>query len=74
MGEGRSVRAWVAEPIVAAEGERALTTRRIAQDIGHTSGTLYNVFKDRDDLILALNGATLDELFAAVSGSCSCGR
>ncbi len=58
-----------ARKIVAAEGERALTTRRIAQDIGYTSGTLYNVFKDRDDLILALNGATLDELFAAVSGT-----
>ena len=58
-----------ARKIVAAEGERALTTRRIAQDIGYTSGTLYNVFKDRDDLILALNGLTLDELFAAIRGT-----
>jgi AcrR family transcriptional regulator len=54
-----------ARKIVESEGSRALTTRRVAQDIGYTSGTLYNVFRDRDDLVLAVNGETLERLAAA---------
>jgi AcrR family transcriptional regulator len=59
--------------IVAEEGEPALTTRRVAKEIGYTSGTLYNVFRDRGDLILALNGVTLDELYDALERAPSTG-
>ncbi len=54
-----------ARKIVAKEGLRGLTTRRIANKIGYSAGTLYQLFADLDDLIMHLNGRTLDALFAA---------
>ena len=53
-----------ARKIVAKEGLRGLSTRRIAGEIGYTAGTLYQLFDDLDDLILQVNGATLDDLYA----------
>lgn len=52
-----------------AEGLRGVGARRIARDIGYTIGTIYNVFEDLDDLVLKLNGRTLDELYAAASAA-----
>ena len=54
-----------ARKIVAKEGLRGLTTRRIAAKIGYSPGTLYQLFADLDDLIVHLNGRTLEALFAA---------
>ncbi|MGQ0484830.1 MAG: TetR/AcrR family transcriptional regulator [Hyphomicrobiales bacterium] len=54
-----------ARKIVAKEGLRGLTTRRIAAKIGYSPGTLYQLFADLDDLVLRLNGTTLDALYAA---------
>jgi AcrR family transcriptional regulator len=54
-----------ARKIVAKEGLRGLTTRRIAAKIGYSAGTLYQLFADLDDLVVHLNGKTLDALFAA---------
>jgi len=51
-----------ARDIAEAEGLRGLTARRIASRIGYSVGTLYNVFVNLDDLIVHLNGATLDQL------------
>ncbi|MGB0749174.1 MAG: TetR/AcrR family transcriptional regulator [Magnetospiraceae bacterium] len=48
--------------IIAQEGLRALSTRKVANHIGYTVGTLYNHFRNLDDLILILNGETLDSL------------
>ena len=56
-----------ARDIAEEEGLRGLTTRRIAQEIGYTVGTLYNVFENLDDLILHLNGTTLDDLYEVCS-------
>lgn len=53
-----------AEAIVASEGYRGLSTRKVATAIGYAAGTLYLVFKDLDDLVLQLNGRTLDALQA----------
>jgi AcrR family transcriptional regulator len=39
-----------------------LSARKIATSIGYTVGTLYNIFENFDDLILHINGVTLDEL------------
>ena len=56
-----------ARRITEREGLRGLRARQIARDIGYTIGTLYNLFEDLDDLILHLNGETLDALFATCS-------
>ena len=57
-----------AREIAEKEGLRALTARRIAREIGYTIGTLYNLFDNFDDLIVHLNGTTLDTLYEAVAG------
>ena len=48
-------------------GWRAVTARGVARAIGYTPGTLYNVFKNLDDLLLQMNGRTLDALYAHVT-------
>lgn len=48
--------------IVQADGLEKLTARRVADDIGYSVGTLYNLFDGQDGLILRLNGRTLDGL------------
>ena len=53
-----------ARKIIAAQGLSNLNMRRIAGDIGYTVGTLYNVFEDMDDLMMHINAATLDSLYA----------
>ena len=52
-----------ARNIVEAEGLRRLTVRQIAAQIGYSGGTLYNIFENLDDLIVHLNGSTLDALY-----------
>ena len=55
--------------IVSEEGLRGLTVRRVAERIGYAPGTIYNLFANLDDLILQLNGATLDALTAELAGA-----
>jgi AcrR family transcriptional regulator len=52
-----------AESIVAAEGYRGLTARKVAGAIDYTVGTLYLVFENLEDLMLQVNGRTLDALY-----------
>jgi len=54
-----------ARSIIAKSGLRALSTRRIAKKIGYSPGTLYQLFKDLDELVLRVNAGTLDDLYAA---------
>ncbi|MDJ0948181.1 MAG: TetR/AcrR family transcriptional regulator [Alphaproteobacteria bacterium] len=56
-----------AREIVVAGGLEALTARKVANAIGYSPGTLYNLFDDFDDLIVHLNGRTLDELHEHLS-------
>lgn len=56
-----------AREIAEKEGRRALTARRVTREIGYTIGTLYNHFDNFDDLIVHLNGTTLDSLYEAVA-------
>ncbi len=51
-----------AEALLDEAGPEALTTRGVAQRIGYTAGSLYVVFRNRDDLILQLNARTLAAL------------
>lgn len=53
-----------ARQIVETEGLGALTARHVANAIGYSPGTLYNLFGGLDDLTLQMNGETLDALRA----------
>jgi AcrR family transcriptional regulator len=48
--------------IIATQGYQLLSARKVASAIGYTVGTLYLVFDNLDDLILQVNGRTLDRL------------
>ena len=56
-----------AREILEEEGLAGLTTRRVGQRVGYSPGTLYNRFKDLDDIVLHVNAATLDELQDALA-------
>nr|WP_051547979.1 TetR/AcrR family transcriptional regulator [Sneathiella glossodoripedis] len=43
-------------------GIRSVSARKIAREIGYSVGTLYNFFKDFDDLIMHLNAQTMNAL------------
>ena len=47
----------------------ALSTRKIAQKIGYTSGTLYQHFDDIRSIVLAVNARTMQGLIDAMAGS-----
>jgi AcrR family transcriptional regulator len=52
--------------VVAAEGAAGLTVRRVAEAIGCSVGTIYNLFADLDDLVVHVASAVLDEMHAAL--------
>jgi AcrR family transcriptional regulator len=56
-----------AETMMLKNGKDGLSARKVAQEIGYTVGTLYLVFKNLDDLILHVNGRTLDRLYEKLS-------
>jgi AcrR family transcriptional regulator len=51
-----------AEAIVIKDGYRSLNARRVAAEMDYTAGTLYLLFKNFDELIMHVNGRTLDVL------------
>ncbi len=53
-----------ARRIIAAEGVGGLTARKVAKAVGYSPGSIYNVFKNLDDLIVQVNAETLDLLIA----------
>lgn len=53
--------------IVKNKGFLELGARKIAKEIGYSVGTLYNIFKDHDDIILHINAKTLDNLTNFIS-------
>jgi AcrR family transcriptional regulator len=61
--EIRQMALGAAEAILAKEGYRGLSTRKVARAIGYTVGTLYLVFESLEDLVLQINGRTLDALY-----------
>lgn len=60
--EIREMALAAAEKIVSKQGHAGLSARKVAGAIGYTVGTLYLVFDNLDDLILQVNGRTLDRL------------
>ncbi|MDR2688435.1 MAG: TetR/AcrR family transcriptional regulator [Azoarcus sp.] len=67
--EIRSIALATAERIAAAEGYAGLSARKVAAAIGYTVGTLYLLFENLDDLILQINGRTLDQLRACLEAA-----
>lgn len=61
--EIREMALTAAEHIVDRDGFTGLSARKVAKEIGYTVGTLYLVFANLDDLIVHVNGRTLDELY-----------
>lgn len=60
--EIRQMALKAAESIVSKGGYKALSARKVAAEIDYTVGTLYLVFENLDDLVLQVNGRTLDML------------
>ena len=65
--ELREMAITAAESIVIKDGYHSLNARRVAAEMEYTAGTLYLLFKNFDDLIMQVNGRTLDELLRALS-------
>jgi AcrR family transcriptional regulator len=53
-----------AEAIIESEGYGGLSARKVAAAIGYTVGSLYFVFRNLDELIVRINGRTLDQLYS----------
>ena len=53
----------------ARGGEKALTMRAVAKAAGTTTPTVYERYRDRDDILRALRLETRRELFAALRGT-----
>lgn len=56
-----------AQAIVETEGFRALTARRLAEAVGYSPGTLYNLFTNLDAIVMHVNGRTLELLGQSLS-------
>ncbi len=54
----------VATQIIQERGLEAFTAREIARHIGYSPGTIYNVFRNLDAIILAIEGRMLERLEA----------
>lgn len=56
-----------AAELTETEGLRGLRARQIVKAMGYTIGTLYVLFDDLDDLVLHMNGETLDRMHSTFS-------
>jgi AcrR family transcriptional regulator len=56
----------IAKRVLADEGLSALQARRVADEAGCAVGTIYNIFKNLDNLIVEANSLTLSDLGAAL--------
>lgn len=52
--------------MIQSQGLAEFSARKVAGAIGYTIGTIYNVFGTHENLILTINGKTLDHWFAAM--------
>ena len=53
--------------LIEKEGLANASTRKVAAQIGYTVGTLYNVFRNFDDILVHINSRTLDNLNASLN-------
>jgi AcrR family transcriptional regulator len=57
--------------IIILEGFKALSTRRIADKIGYTAGTLYNVFDNFDDIAFHIHAQTIKDAYTFIADKCA---
>jgi AcrR family transcriptional regulator len=55
--------------IVETNGAAELSAREIAREIGYAPGTLYNLFKNLDEILLRVEAEVLDELDQSLSAA-----
>jgi AcrR family transcriptional regulator len=60
--ELREMALQAAQRIISKQGLSGLSTRSVAARMGYSSGTLYQIFDDINDLIFQVNAMTLDRL------------
>lgn len=65
--ELRALTLEAASRLVASQGLKGLSARRIAEEIGYSAGSLYVVFANLDDIIVHVNAATLADLHVAIA-------
>lgn len=65
--EFREMALQAAENYISAGGLRGLSTRKIAKTIGYTVGSLYLAFRNFDDIVIQINGRTLDLMYKVLS-------
>lgn len=53
--------------LMEREGYAKLSTRKIAAQIGYTVGTLYNIYKNLDDIFVHINARTIDKLHSTLN-------
>ena len=53
--------------LLATEGCQKVSTRKIADSIGYSVGTLYNIFQNLDDIYINLNGRTIDKMILLIN-------
>lgn len=51
-----------ATELIEENGLEGLSAREVARRVEYSAGTLYNVFRDRDDIILTIESKLLDDL------------
>ncbi len=56
-----------ARDIIVDAGVEGLTARKLGAAVGYSPGSIYNVFKNLDGLIIQVNAETLDRLIADLS-------
>jgi AcrR family transcriptional regulator len=56
----------LAHEIVVADGVAGLTVRRVAAELGCSVGTVYNLFRDLDDIVLHVAARVVDDLRATL--------
>ncbi len=57
-----------AKKIVSEQGLRGLSTRKVADIIGYSPGTLYQLFQDQDELVMRMNAETLTDFARLCEG------
>ena len=60
--ELREIILKAATELIEEKGLEGLSAREVARRINYSPGTLYNVFKDRDEILLTIESRLLDSL------------
>lgn len=53
--------------LMEKEGYTNISTRKIAAQIGYTVGTLYNIYKNLDDIFVHINARTIEKLHSTLN-------